>query len=140
MTLGRGHVAIVIKLGLRLLGLAPVDRRRSTVTNRVAARGRSGYPEGCATGSHVTLPYWSPHLLIHSCPITTDGCIVCYTHANFNIKFQITCGYGPYIPDAINNFQCHVVNVDCRWNNNILPHDMCLFCANGQPKLCVAYN
>ena len=56
MTLGRGHVAIVKQLGLRRLGfrvrvsvsssqkvgvrlgLAPVARRRSTVTNRVTGR------------------------------------------------------------------------------------------------------
>ena len=55
-----GHVTIVKKLGLRRLGLVPVARGALGVCIGiyVAARGRSRYPEGSATGSHLTLPYW----------------------------------------------------------------------------------
>ena len=44
------------------------------VTDRDIGRhqGRSRYPEGSATGSHVTLIYWSPHLLGHFHSLTTD--------------------------------------------------------------------
>ena len=64
------------QLGLRRLGLAPVTRGRSRVMDMVIDRrqGRSGYPEGSATGSHVTLSYWQPLLLGHWSTITNWVC------------------------------------------------------------------
>ena len=44
MRSGRGHVAIVKKLGLQRLGLLPVARGRSTVTNWVV-----GHRQGALT-------------------------------------------------------------------------------------------
>ena len=62
----------VKKLGLRRLGLGPVAlglRIGLGVTNR----GRSGYPEGCATGNQMTLPNWAPLLIGHFPSLTTSA-------------------------------------------------------------------
>ena len=57
----------VKKLGLRRLGLPPVARGRSRVTDRVTGRrqGRSGYPEVCATGNRKSLTNWALLLIGH---------------------------------------------------------------------------
>ena len=64
------------KVGVTTVGLAPVTRGALGlwIGLYIAARGRSGYPEGSATGSHVTLSYWQPLLLRHWSTITTWVC------------------------------------------------------------------
>ena len=60
-----------------------VSSSRSRVTDRVTGRrqGRSGYPEGCATGNRMTLRNWGPLLPGHFLSLTT--------HININFTNYI---------------------------------------------------
>ena len=68
---GLGLARHVKKLGLRWLGLAPVALGLP-IGLWVAARGRSGYPEGCPTGNRMTLRNWGLLLPGHLHSLTTN--------------------------------------------------------------------
>ena len=117
MTSGRGHVAIVKKLGLRWLGLPPLTRGRSRVTYLVTGRrqGRSRYPAGCATGNRKSLPNRGPLLLGHFHSLTTNvlfpdfapRLVNCSILKRFTFSLLFSCCYVYQCPTKTGIFQCN---------------------------------